>query len=172
MKTKFKNFFSKRNFFSYDKSNEEFIGIDDDYGIKDISEVNKEVVESVEKALDKFLKKIKIWDDIKIVFVTDMEEDTLARFRSETSSSSPIIMLSEENMIEGSEEYDVPLWVAVETTIFHELGHAICELERDVFGYMYLEYGEEEEWVEDFAYELHENGIIPHDLKTFMRKLN
>jgi len=47
------------------------------------------------------------------------------------------------------------LWVAVETTIYHELGHAICELEYDTFGYKYLEYSDEEEWVESFAYNLH-----------------
>jgi hypothetical protein len=171
MKTKFKDFFIKKNFFDYDKSNEEFIGIDDEYGIKNISEVNPEVVKFTEQSLYKFLKKVKIWNTIKIVFVKDEEDGTLARFRSETSSSIPIIMLFENNMIEGSEEYDVPLWVTVETTIFHELGHAICELEYDMFGYEYLEYGDEEEWVEDFAYELHEHGTIPHDLKTFMKKI-
>lgn len=171
MKTKFKDFFKRRNFFDYDKNNEEFIGIDDEYGIVDINTVNPEVVRLTQESLEKFLKKVNIWKTIKIVFVREMEDDTLARFRSETSSSTPIIMLSEKNLVEGSEEYDVPLWVVVETTIFHELGHAICELEYDMFGYEYLEYGIEEEWVEDFAYQLHTSGTIPDDLKLFMKKI-
>jgi hypothetical protein len=169
--TKFDRFFGRRNFFDYDRNNEEFIGIDEDYSIRDIKDVDEDVIKYTTESLEKFLKKVKIWKTVKVIFVENMEDDTLARFRSETSSSTPILMLSERNMVDGSEEYGVPLWVAVETTIFHELGHAICELERDMFGYMYLEYGDEEEWVEDFAYELHEHDRIPDDLKLFMKKI-
>ncbi len=170
LQTKFKEFFAKKKYFDLSPSNEEYLAIEDDYGIKDVSEVNPDIVQYVQEALETFQKKVKLWDDIKVVFIKT-DDDLLGRFRSETSSSTPIIMLSDDNMVSGAEEYDVELWVVAETTIFHELGHAICELERDMFGYMYLEYGDEEEWVEDFAYDLHENGRIPDDLKLFIKKI-
>ena len=32
------------------------------------------------------------------------------------------------------------------------------------------QYGDEEEWVENFAYELHNYGDIPQDLETFIQE--
>lgn len=152
-----------------DKESEEHSFISDDYGMKDTSQIKKDIIEQVRESLDKFKSLVPIWNDIRIAFVENVHGDFLGRFRSGTSSSVPVILLSPDDLVDASEEYNVPLWVAVETTLFHELGHAICELERDVYGYEYLEYGDEEEWVEDFAYELHEWNDIPDDLKNFIK---
>jgi hypothetical protein len=73
-------------------------------------------------------------------------------------------------MLKASKNYDVPLWVTVETTIFHELGHAICELERDILDANYFKYSDEEEWVENLAYQLHYNFDILIDLKKLIRE--
>jgi len=95
----------------------------------------------------------------------------LGMFKSGTSLSTPVIILSEKGILESSKDENIPLWAIVETTLFHELGHAICELERIIYGYKYLEYVIEEKWVEDFAYELHLFHLIPQDLKIFIQKL-
>lgn len=155
--------------FLLDKESDEYSHLKNDYGIKDINKVHSDIVKYSKEALETFKDKVDLFDDIKIVFVNRIGDGALGRFRSGTSSSTPIILMSEKDILKGSNKYDVPLWVAVETTIFHELGHAICELEYDVFGYEYLEYGDEEEWVENFAYELHNYNDIPQDLENFIQ---
>lgn len=120
--------------------------------------------------MDTFKEKIPFWNDIRIIFVNKIGDGALGKFRSGTSSSTPIVLMSEKNILKGSKEYNIPLWVAVETTVFHELGHAICELERDVFEYEFLEYNDEEEWVENLAYQMHNYNDITHDLETFIKE--
>ncbi len=154
--------------FLLDKEGDEYNHIQSDYGIKDINKIHSDIVEYCTDSIDKFKSHVDLFDDIKIIFVKNIGGGALGRFRSGTSSSTPVILMSEKNIVKASKKYDIPLWVAVETTIFHELGHAICELEYDVFGYEYLEYGDEEEWVENFAYELHNYDSIPDDLETFI----
>lgn len=158
--------------FILDKESDEYGYIEDDYGIKDINKVHTDIVNFSKDSIMKFKNKVSLFDNIKIVFVKNIRGGALGRFRSGTSSSTPIILLSEKDILKGSKKYDVPLWVAVETTIFHELGHAICELEYDVYGYEYLEYVDEEEWVENFAYELHNYNDIPVDLEEFINEYN
>ena len=156
--------------FVLDKESEENDAIENDYGIKDIGAIHQDIIKFSKEALKTFKEKVPIWKDIKIIFVNKIGGGALGRFRSGTSSTTPIILMSEKDILKGSKKYNVPLWVAVETTIFHELGHAVCELERDVFGYEFLEYGIEEDWVEDLAYQMHEYGDIPHDLMVFIQE--
>ena len=167
---KYVQFLNENIIFLLDKEGDEYNHISNDYGIKDINKIHLDIVKFSKEAIETFKDKISLFNDIRLVFVDNIGEGALGRFRSGTSSSIPIILLSEKNILEGSKDYNVPLWVAVETTIFHELGHAICELEYDVFGYEYLEYGNEEEWVEEFAYKLHDYGGIPQDLENFIRE--
>ena len=169
IRTRIQDFLNENIEFILDKQSEEYDHIFNDYGIEDVSKVHSDIIKFSKEAIDKFKGKVDIFKDIRIIFVSDIE-DALGMFRSGTSTSTPIILLSEKNILSGSKEYDVPLWVAVETTIFHELGHAICELEYNVFGYGYLEYGDEEKWVEDFAYGLHHYDEIPADLENFIRE--
>lgn len=118
-----------------------------------------------------FKSEVQIWDDIKVVYVDKIGGGALGRFKSGTSSSMPIIMLSEKNIINACKKYNVDLDTAIKTTLYHELGHAICELEYDLYGYQYLEYGNEEDWAENFAYNLFEYDSIPEDLVTFISVL-
>ena len=170
IKTTIREFLNENVEFLLDKESDEYNHITNDYGIKDINKVHSDIVKFSKEAIETFKNKIDLFNDIRIVFVNNIGEGALGRFRSGTSSSTPIVLLSEKDILKGSKKYDVPLWVAVETTIFHELGHAICELEYDVLGNEYLEYGDEEEWVENFAYELHNYGDIPQDLETFIQE--
>ena len=170
IKTTIREFLNVNVEFFLDKESDEYNHITNDYGIKDINKIHSDIVKFSKEAIETFKNKIDLFNDIRIVFVNNIGEGALGRFRSGTSSSTPIVLLSEKDILKGSKKYNVPLWVAVETTILHELGHAICELEYDVFGYEYLEYGDEEEWVENFAYELHNYGDIPQDLETFIQE--
>jgi len=156
--------------FVLDKESEENDAIINDYGIRDLSKIHQDIIKFSKEALDTFKEKVPIWNDVKVIFVNKIGDMALGRFRSGTSLSIPIVLMSEKDILSATKEYNIPLWVAVETTIFHELGHAICELERKIFGYKFLEYGIEEDWVEDLAYQLHEYGDIPHDLETFIQE--
>lgn len=153
--------------FILDKESEEYQGLNDDYKIIDYSKIEQTFKDLVLTSLNKFKERVNLWKDIKIVFVN--KKDFLGMFRSETSTSIPIILLSYKELIKSAKQYKVPLWVAIETTIFHELGHAICELERIEYGYKYLDYSDEEDWVENFAYELHEYDSIPQDLEEYLK---
>ena len=170
IKTTIREFFNENIEFLLDKESDEYNHITNDYRIKDMNKVHSDIVKFSKEAIETFKNKINLFNDIRIVFVNNIGEGALGRFRSGTSSSTPIVLLSEKDILKGSKKYNVPLQVVVETTILHELGHAICELEYDVFGYEYLEYGNEEEWVENFAYELHNYGDIPQDLETFIQE--
>jgi hypothetical protein len=154
--------------FLLDKESDEYNHIVNDYGIKNINKVHNDVVKSSREAINIFKDNVDLFDDIRIVFVNNIREGALGRFRGGTSTSIPIVLLSEKDILSASKKYNVPLWVTVETTIFHELGHAICELEYNVFENEYLEYNDEEEWVEQFAYDLHNYGDIPNDLEKFL----
>lgn len=168
IKKNVREFLNENIEFLLDKESDEYNHISNNYGIKNIDKVHSDIVKFSKEAIDTFKDKIGLFDNIKIVFVNNIGDGALGRFKSGTSSSTPIVLLSEKDILKGSKKYDVPLWVAVETTIFHELGHAICELEYDIFEHKYLEYDDEEEWVENFAYELHNYGDIPNDLENFI----
>jgi len=76
----------------------------------------------------------------------------LARFRSHTSSHIPIIMLCSEAIRQSADDYGVSLKTAVETTVWHELGHVLCELWWDVEGiYPFESSNDEEEFAESIA---------------------
>jgi hypothetical protein len=153
-----------------ESDSEEYLAIQDDYGIIPLTKIDPTVRTLATEAIEIFLAAIPLWTDVKIVFVKNIQRDFLGRFRSGTATGTPIILLSEKELLKAAKNYKLTLRVVVETTVYHELGHAICELEREVFGYQYLEYGLEEEWVEEFAYNFHDYQSIPADLETFIKE--
>lgn len=154
-----------------DKENDEYSEIHDIYKIIDYNKVHRDFLTIVPIALKIFKENVSIWNDIKVVYVSKIGGGALGRFKSGTSSSTPIIMVSEKNILNACKKYHVDLDTAIKTTLYHELGHAICELEYDLYGYQYLEYGSEEDWAEDFAYNLFEYDSISEDLVTFISNL-
>ena len=75
----------------------------------------------------------------------------VARFRSQTASHIPIIMLSSNAIRESADYYGVPLRTAVATTIWHEIGHILCELWDMEEIYPFETSNEEEEFAESIA---------------------
>lgn len=143
---------------------EEYNSVIDDYGIK--KNVSNELIKMSNKAINQFKEDIDLFDDIEIIFVENIG-GLLGKFRSGTASSTPIILLSDTNILKASKKYNVSLETTMASTIYHELGHAICELEES-FDYQFLNYDDEEEWVEDFAYDYYNYGIIPDELQEFI----
>lgn len=147
---------------------EEIDGIENDYGIdKDVPE---EIIKFSEKAIEQFKKDIELYKDIEIVFVRNIG-GLLGKFRSGTASSTPIILLSKKNILQSAKKYNVSIKTTIETTIFHELGHALCELDFDLFGGRFLKFDNEEEWVENFAYDYYNWGTIPDELENLIDEL-
>jgi Cu-Zn family superoxide dismutase len=75
----------------------------------------------------------------------------VARFRSQTASHIPIIMLSSDAIRESADQYGVPLETAVATTVWHELGHVLCELWDMEEIYPFDNSNQEEEFAESIA---------------------
>jgi hypothetical protein len=60
-------------------------------------------------------------------YVVDLDaEDHLAKYVSGTSSA-PVIVVDAEAVLNAAGKFEVPLEVAVETTLLHEYGHAYLE---------------------------------------------
>ena len=123
-------------FYEYAKEN---------YSLK--STRDKIFLEYVEAAVKRFKKNFKNFKNIKILFTAD--NDCLGRYLGGSASSYPIILLCRKEMIDCAKETGECLELIVHTTVYHELGHAMCELDRDCDGI--LEYEDEEEVVEEFA---------------------
>jgi len=154
-----------------DKESEHYDSIDANYGISNINKINKEIRIFSQEGIDKFKKAIPLWDKIYIQFVDNIG-DALGRYKSGTATSSPVILISEKDIIEASEEYNVPIKTCVLTTIYHELGHAMVEYDFDL-GLDILDVFEisdnEEDYVEDFAYNFFNFNSIPDDVKKLLK---
>jgi len=154
--------------FDLDKASEMYQALKSDYGIKDFLKVNQIIKDSAKYAIQKFKKNIPIWNEIKIVFVLRIGSGMLGRFRTGTSSGIPIIIMSESAILKAAEKYNVPLSLAVETTIYHELGHALCEVDFEQYENAHLKVDDEEEWVEEFSRNFYEWDEVPEDLERLV----
>jgi hypothetical protein len=151
------------------QESEEYDAINDSYVVEDSQKIDPNIIRFCRDALQKFKCYVNIYDEVKIIFVKKIG-NVLGRFRSGTALSAPIVILSAKELLSGAKEYKVPLSLVVETTIFHELGHAICEMDTDM-EYDCLIISNEEEWVEDFAYNLYYNNEIPDDLQKLIASI-
>ena len=64
--------------------------------------------------------------------------------------------------------------MVIRTTIFHELGHAIVDLDNQMEfkegeSILNFEDGEEEDYVEEFAHDLQEFGSVPEDILELIK---
>jgi len=151
-------------------NSEEYIGIEHDYApIKPPSKVNEKILVSAEKGIKNIALHTDIFKDAKITVIEIFDsEGLLGTHRSGTSTSGPIIILSEKEIINTAKEYSISLEVVTESTIYHEIGHAICELEEIVCENNYLDYSSEDDWCENFAYRFYKTKTIPEEVKKMI----
>ena len=145
------------------KKDEEISAIDEDYKIHDKVETN--IKKAVNQAIKTFKSKIPIWNNIRVIYThSPKNSDHLGRFRSGTENN-PIILLFPESIKKASKEYNADLVESIESTIYHELGHALIELASDLDVDMALIPDNEEDFVEDFAYEFTRSFLIIPKMK-------
>ena len=134
----------------------------------------EEIKEIVDDAIKEFQKKVPIFDKIHVQLVqkfNDKRKDILGMYSHESILKIPIIFLGIKGIFDALKEYDVSLETTIRSTLFHELGHAIVDVDNK-FVYIkddnILDFEEdEEEYVENFAFELEMYGRIsdPNILK-------
>jgi len=151
-------------------NSEEYIGIEHDYApIKPPSEVNEKILASAEEAIEKIALHTNLFKNAKITVIEIFDsEGLLGIHRSGTSTSGPIIILSEKRIINAAKEYNTSIKTVTESTIYHEIGHAICELEHVVCEDDYLNYSSEDDWCENFAYNFYKTKEIPKEVKKMV----
>ena len=135
----------------------EIEGIDETYGL---IPSDSEMLSWAESAVSQYLsrtdlpKTFQLHTNPHFVFVSADafgRSSHLARFRSHTSSHIPILMLCSEAIRQSADDYGVSLKTAVETTVWHELGHVLCELWDMEEIYPFESSNDEEEFAESIA---------------------
>ena len=103
--------------------------IDENYGLLNLSEIETSVQEFAVNAAREMIEDYSdIIPCVAIVFVSEtFSLDHVARYRSQTVGNCPIVMLSLSAIKDSAFEYDVPMNLAVATSVWHELGHALDE---------------------------------------------
>jgi hypothetical protein len=118
----------------------------------------------IKDAINFFKSKIKIFDKINVELV-DRTEETVGEYEHDSVFTGiPTIYINKVvlNSLSGED-----LVFAIRTTIFHELGHALCNIDNT---YIFvkddniLHYEDEEDFVENFAVELNDRGIVPEEI--------
>jgi len=140
-----------------------------DYNVQDESTIDNDIVRYANEAIKTFKESIDIWDDIKITYVDSIDE--LGKFRSGTASSTPSVLLNKDGINDAVDKYNVPLETIVTTTIFHELGHAMCEYDFDIYDSKFFDYDDEEEFVEDFAEDLYKYGQVSEEISKLLSQV-
>jgi len=121
------------------------------------SDVIKEIVNDTIK---EFKYKVPIFDKIHVQLVKNFnrkDDQIIGMYSHQSVLRIPIVFLGVQAIYDAVKEYDVDLDTTIRTTLFHELGHAIVDVDN-MFVYVenknILEVDNEEEYVENFAYEL------------------
>ena len=135
----------------------EIEGIDETYGL---IPSDSEILSLAESAVSQYQSRTDLPETFQLhtkphfVFVSADafgRSSHVARFRSQTASHIPIIMLSSEAIRESADQYGVSLETAVQTTVWHELGHVLCELWDMEEIYPFDNSNQEEEFAESIA---------------------
>lgn len=122
-----------------------------------------------DKSIKDFLRHIPLWNDVKVHY-SDAFTNHMGRFRRGTESS-PIIILSPKQITQASKKYNVDLETGIQTTIWHELGHALYQYSQYLFGI--IPSNDEEKFAEGIAYELWDSGgqSIPDYAEEVLKQL-
>lgn len=160
------------------------IGDLDQYERSDLDEILAmyqgwyEFVENFEEDIEKeihntivyFKKEIPIFDKIHTQLVQTLEKkdngDPLGMYVHESVLQIPVIFLSLD-AIKRAMQDGYELHLIIRTTIFHELGHAMVDLDNQIEFIKdenVLHFEDEEEYVEDFAFEFEMWGKVPDEI--------
>lgn len=143
---------------------EEMDGLKNDYKLQNDDAKIKQIADAT---LSQFLGKLGLWKAVQVVYAPC--RGAMGKLRSGTETSTPIIILDPKAIRATVKKYnpDGGLVTAVETTITHELGHALYRL---------LEHegkepeGDEEELAESVAYEWWDNRTIARWVQPLLKK--
>lgn len=133
----------------------------------------QEIIEIIETAVLYFKDNVPIFDKIHVQLVEDLRDDCLGMYIHESVLRIPVVLLSLKAINESAEE-GYSLGMVIRTTIFHELGHAIVDLDNQMEfkegeSILNFEDGEEEDYVEEFAHDLQEFGSVPEDILELIK---
>ncbi len=137
---------------------------------------NEELQKVLDRVIKNFEKKLNIFDKITVMWSHTKKSgrhNAIAEyFHSSSLNSNPLIILYEDtiqNELRGFEGYELENEIdhIIETTVIHEIGHAIVDIDNY---YMFheedniLQFEDEEEYVEDFAREYYNSKKIPQEM--------
>jgi hypothetical protein len=145
-----------------------------------VKDYEQEIKEIIEDAVITFKSKVPIFDKIHIQLVKDFHsdrktanrEDGIGLYVHESCLRVPIILIGLEEIYEAVKHYDTPLEVAIKSTIYHELGHAMVDLDEQiefVKDENILQFEDEEEYVEDFAFNFEMFGRVPEEIDRLVQ---
>lgn len=102
----------------------------------------QEIISQIRKEIKKdLLPKLKVFKTFRITEIC-RKDDYLGYYKINTHKK-PLIILNTLGIYNACQEDNTPYYLAIKTTILHELGHAIQEYKEKPFN---------EEEAEDFAY--------------------
>lgn len=118
----------------------------------------------IESAKRRFTDNIGIFDDIEFEWLSGGEYVGEYEYGSSLEGKPKIYLYKDFILSLPDEEVEF----AINTTIYHELGHAMTNIDNYYIfreGENILQYEDEEEWVEDFAFNFEMFGKIPDEVK-------
>lgn len=134
-----------------------------------------DITNKINESIDIFKSHINIFEKINIRLVKYLDtydDDGLGMYSHESAvSGNPYILLNYSNILEEyNNGYDFD--TIIKTTIYHELGHAMVDIDD---AYLLLpngnifKFNDEEDFVEDFAYNLFNFDKIDSIFKKFVK---
>ena len=97
-----------------------------DYEPVDGGEIGKGVLRDVLVEIRRdFIPVLGVFADFTASFVEGINNDAILGRYVDSTYSHPYVALAFEHIYEASDEYDVDFEVCLESTIIHELGHAV-----------------------------------------------
>jgi hypothetical protein len=144
--------------------------------VYDLKEKSKDLSFDIiaKEAIDEFKSKINIFKKIHILWIEKDKSNTIAEYvHSSSLAGEPIILLYEDSIIKeleslnNKEEIDEEKDLIIKETIFHELGHAMVDIDNV---YIFnedsnvLQFEDEEEFVENFCRDFYMSKKVSNDI--------
>ena len=125
-----------------------------DYAVVEPTEEVKEETDRIQAELMRdLIPQLEGFDSFSVAYAEDL---TSLGIYADGTSSAPVIVLDAHNILESVDEFGVGLDTAIETTIVHELGHAVQEAQG-------REYDEDE--AEGLAHSYYYDRVVPDNMK-------